>query len=613
MKTLSEAPRPPLEGAGSKTRILWVQHNSEGARLLQEALADSGNRRFELARAHSVDEALTQLGQNAIHAVLLDLTLPGNRGLEGLLRIREKAPQVPVVVWTALDEQELAVGALQGGAQDYIVKGQTNGRHLVRAIGLAIERHRMHQACEQRDAGLKNNESRLRAQIEAYSREMAKLARQLEEKIQELSVVRWIGDSLKYAREIRKVFEVIIETIIAETSAEDCSIMLLNRDAGELAVKAIRSQTDGGTTYYAADSPAHRRFRLGEGVAGWVAQQGEPASIPDTAADARFVVGRTSAARIGSILCFPLVVDGVLVGVINLSHPNSGAFSDEDDRLMNIITGQLAIALNNVQIFEDLQNLNALLEEEVKRATLKLREANQDLKTEIAERKRMDEALRKREADFRELYDEAPVGYLECDTDGRITRINRTALKMLGYAEEEMLGRPPWEFILEQDASRQALADKLAGSQPLRSYERTWRRRDGALLPALMEDLILRDDDNIITGIRATLQDITAHKKAEEAMTEADRLRVLIETAGAAAHEINQPLTVAVGLADVLLAGMADDDPKRSTLKSIQDAAMRISKIVQNMQRARRYVTTPYAMGSKIVDFVAAAQEEEGR
>jgi len=132
-------------------------------------------------------------------------------------------------------------------------------------------------------------------------------------------------------------------------------------------------------------------------------------------------------------------------------------------------------------------------------------------------RRRSAEALRESETQFREIFDNAPIGYHELDTEGRVTRINRTELEMLGYSVEEMLGRHVWEFVDEKDISRKAVLDKLAGTLPQgRNLERSYCKKDGTRIPVLIQDLILRDKDGKITGIRTTLQDITERKQAEE-------------------------------------------------------------------------------------------------
>jgi diguanylate cyclase (GGDEF)-like protein/PAS domain S-box-containing protein len=124
-----------------------------------------------------------------------------------------------------------------------------------------------------------------------------------------------------------------------------------------------------------------------------------------------------------------------------------------------------------------------------------------------------DESERK----FRAIFDEAPVGYHELDAEGRISRVNRTELDMLGDASQEMLGRYVWEFIGEQQVSREAVLAKLAGTKPPgRSAERTYRRKDGTPISVTCEDRLIRTDDGRIIGIRTAIQDITDRKRAED-------------------------------------------------------------------------------------------------
>ncbi|MDP6041109.1 MAG: histidine kinase dimerization/phospho-acceptor domain-containing protein, partial [Candidatus Latescibacteria bacterium] len=240
------------------------------------------------------------------------------------------------------------------------------------------------------------------SQRDLYIKELHRTTQRFEEKVRELSVVRRIGETLKYTRDPSKVFEVIIDTIIDETNAENCSLMLLNRNTNELTVRAARGQEDTEISFYHTGTDAQRTFKLGEGIAGWVAQQGESIGIPDTTSgkvvrlfpelDAAGnpvalpnlpavpeFVGYAGRRSIGSMFCLPLVIDNEVVGVVNLSHPLPDAFSSEDSQLMTIITDQVAIALNNMQIFDDLQQQSVLLEDEVGRATQELQKTNEEL------------------------------------------------------------------------------------------------------------------------------------------------------------------------------------------------------------------------------------------
>ncbi len=138
----------------------------------------------------------------------------------------------------------------------------------------------------------------------------------------------------------------------------------------------------------------------------------------------------------------------------------------------------------------------------------------------VIERIQVEKQLQKSEEQFRDLYDNAPVGYFEYDLRGNITRVNNTYLGMLGYIAEEVIGNPCWEFIVDEVAREQIMA-KLDGVRPPAiGLERTYRRKDGTTFPVLFQDRLLLDEAGHIKGIRTTIQDITARKDAEESLKE---------------------------------------------------------------------------------------------
>ena len=149
---------------------------------------------------------------------------------------------------------------------------------------------------------------------------------------------------------------------------------------------------------------------------------------------------------------------------------------------------------------------------------------------DITDRKLIEQKLTEREKSFRELFDEAPVGYHELDANGRITRVNQTELTMLGYRYEEMQGKLVWDFLDEAEASRTSVLAKLSGTKvPAKGLERVYRRKNGSTIPVLSEDLLLKDKSGRICGIRTTLQDISELKRAQEMLrVSEERHRTLV-------------------------------------------------------------------------------------
>jgi two-component system cell cycle response regulator len=123
--------------------VLLVEDNPGDARLIRELLNESGERDLNLTHVTSLREAIERLSIDGLvaHAVLLDLGLPDEAGLETLRRLLPAAGRSSVVVMTGVNDEQLGVSALQEGAQDYLVKGQVDGRALRRALRYAIERH----------------------------------------------------------------------------------------------------------------------------------------------------------------------------------------------------------------------------------------------------------------------------------------------------------------------------------------------------------------------------------------------------------------------------------------------------------------------------------------
>src|SRR5262249_45467525 len=108
--------------------------------------------------------------------VLLDLGLPDSDGLDTFLELRRHAPALPVVVLTGLADETLGARAVQEGAQDYLVKGQVEGRVLARAVRYAVERRRAEETVRRYAERLELLSCRL---IEAQEAERRRLAREL--------------------------------------------------------------------------------------------------------------------------------------------------------------------------------------------------------------------------------------------------------------------------------------------------------------------------------------------------------------------------------------------------------------------------------------------------
>jgi len=147
-------------------RLLVVEDNPLDVVIVQDALAGAGSARFLISRAETLQQAVDMVCPGTFDAVLLDLGLPDSQGLETFMGFRCKAPDVPVVVVSGLDDESLAVEAVREGAQDYLVKDWMNAALLSRSLVHAIERQRLLVRLREAQCSLRESEQRFRALFE---------------------------------------------------------------------------------------------------------------------------------------------------------------------------------------------------------------------------------------------------------------------------------------------------------------------------------------------------------------------------------------------------------------------------------------------------------------
>lgn len=125
--------------------ILLVEDNLGDARLIEVLLAEEAGADFRITRADRLSGAVDTLAAGRFDVILLDLSLPDSQGLSTVDAVRARAGNIPIVVLSGLDDEEMALKALQSGAQDYLVKGRADGTLIKRAILYALERQRIRQ------------------------------------------------------------------------------------------------------------------------------------------------------------------------------------------------------------------------------------------------------------------------------------------------------------------------------------------------------------------------------------------------------------------------------------------------------------------------------------
>jgi PAS domain S-box-containing protein len=206
---------------------------------------------------------------------------------------------------------------------------------------------------------------------------------------------------------------------------------------------------------------------------------------------------------------------------------------------------------------------------------------------EADERRRVEQALRESERRYRELVDSSRGLICTHDLEGTLLSVNPAAAQLLGYTSAELVGKNLRELLdpaVQEHFSQylQRIREAPADEGAMRVVTRSGERRLWAYSNVRYEE------PGRPPYVLGHAQDITELKRAEHLARQAEALRSVAQLANAAAHEINNPLTVVAGHLDIM-KGQSSGNP--STVRRIEkatEAVDRIRAIVESMGRITR-------------------------
>jgi PAS domain S-box-containing protein len=170
-------------------------------------------------------------------------------------------------------------------------------------------------------------------------------------------------------------------------------------------------------------------------------------------------------------------------------------------------------------------------------------EANAQLQSEIAERRQAEAALQLSEARYRALYDNNPSMYFTLDAQGSILAVNHFGAEQLGYAVNELVGRPVLDIFHPEDQPKVLQQLQLCLQNPAEVYHWEFRkvRKNGSMLWVKEHSRVIKNFQGAVV-VLIVCEDITEHKAAEQALRESEKLAATGRMSARIAHEINNPL-----------------------------------------------------------------------
>jgi PAS domain S-box-containing protein len=213
---------------------------------------------------------------------------------------------------------------------------------------------------------------------------------------------------------------------------------------------------------------------------------------------------------------------------------------------------------------------------------------------------RVEEKLKAAREYAQNIIDSSNDMIISVDNDRRIVEFNLAAEKNFGYRKEEVLGKHV--NMLYKDPEDGNIQSKVIRDSGKMVGEIINLRKDGTTFPAFLSATVLKNAAGEVIGIMGISWDMTDRKRAEEERLQRERLEGVLELAGAACHELNQPMqTISINL-ELLLEEASDDSQFHKRLKIIKKQIARMSEITGKLRKITKYETREYVGGIKIID-----------
>ncbi len=512
--------------------------------------------------------------------------IPRDKGLSGhvisrgeplLIHDREKAEELGVVQFgkPGIPVSTLAVPITLSGRTIGMLSVQSYQPNVYSEDDLQILSTLANQAAVAIQNGrLFNETQRLAQELEKRVIDRtAQLQREQQNTETLLRILTEVSSSLDLDRALNRTLALLNDAV----GAEQGTIMLLNAEDNLLHYRA-------GYGYLSDRVSAEGRgftLKIGEGLAGWVLQNRQPALIDDLLLDSRWVRTASTSREHRSAIAMPLLVAEDVIGVLMVFHRKTGFFSPELLNLVKAIAGQVAVSINNAHLYE-------LIRDQAERLGSMLRREQEDASRSQA------------------ILEAVADGVLVTGANNRITFLNRSAEKILGLESGKVIGQALDVFggLFGKSASSwmqtiSTWSESPSSYQQGESFAEQLTLENGLIVLVHLAPVIFQND---FLGTVSIFRDIT-HE------VEVDRLKS--EFVATVSHELRTPMTSIRGYVDVLLMGAAGvmNENQAHFLKIVKGNTERLNILVNDLLDISRLESGRVTLSPQALDMREVAED----
>ncbi len=203
---------------------------------------------------------------------------------------------------------------------------------------------------------------------------------------------------------------------------------------------------------------------------------------------------------------------------------------------------------------------------------------------DITQRKAALEALRRSEASFRSVVEDAPYGIYRAGLSGELLQINPALQNMLGYASQDELVRCNLSTDIFRDpAEYERLKDLLNRAEDFKNVEVGWKRKDGAHITVQCSGRPVKDENGTIAYFEVFAEDVTQRRILERQLRMASKMEAIGRLSGGIAHDFNNLLGVIIGYSQALKGSLGSANPLYEHAEEIEKAGRRAASLTRQL------------------------------
>ncbi|RKY31257.1 MAG: hypothetical protein DRP74_05240 [Candidatus Omnitrophota bacterium] len=321
-----------------RASILVIDDEQIIGNLLKDVLSERG---YEVTYADDPKSGMALAKENEYDIYIVDLKMPHIDGIEVMRNIKSSHPDAVIVVQTGFGTLETAQEALRIGAYDYITK-PFDIEKLAFTVAKAHSFRRL--------------TSENRELLQRLEKDKVELEKRVRDTARDLALIYQIGRDISSSLELADVLRYLVERITSILNLETCVILLVEKETGDLVVKAAQGVS--------REDIEKTRLKSGEYISGYVLKERKSIIIEDINKDPLFATRTKEKYYHGSFISVPLIVmakkegeEDRPIGVINIANKKSGEkFDLFAVRLLEEVAIEAAIAIDNARLYTSLED-----------------------------------------------------------------------------------------------------------------------------------------------------------------------------------------------------------------------------------------------------------------